>query len=72
MRDDFAVFILTHGRAKTSVTQNTLAGAGYTGKVYFVLDDEDEQAPEYEERFGKDKIVVFNKKSYIFAIIFSN
>lgn len=65
MRDDFAVFILTHGRAKTCITQDTLAESGYTGKYYFLLDDEDSQAPEYEARFGKEKIKIFCKSQYM-------
>ena len=39
MRDDFAVFILTHGRANNMHTYKALQKAGYTGKVIFVLDD---------------------------------
>lgn len=61
MRDDFAVFILTHGRPDNVKTFDTLKKQGYTGKLFFILDDEDETIPEYEKRFGRDRIVVFNK-----------
>lgn len=44
MRNDFAVFILTHGRADNVVTVPAIKKAGYTGKIYFIIDDEDEQA----------------------------
>ena len=40
MRDDFAVFILTHGRARQQKTLATLKKCGYTGKLFLVIDDE--------------------------------
>lgn len=49
MRNDFAVFILTHGRADNVVTVPAIKKAGYTGKIYFIIDDEDEQAEEYKK-----------------------
>lgn len=61
MRDDFAIFILTHGRADHVFTMDTLRRQGYTGRWYMILDDEDDQAPEYIRRFGKDHIIIFNK-----------
>ena len=61
MRDEFAVFILSHGRADNVKTFATLKRQGYTGKIFFILDDEDETAHEYEERFGRENIIVFNK-----------
>lgn len=62
MRDDFAVFILTHGRADNIVTARMLKKTNYTGKVYFIIDDEDEQQEQYKELFGKDSVIVFNKQ----------
>ena len=62
MRDDFAVFILSHGRPNNVKTVDTLEKQGYTGKLFFILDDEDKTVQEYEERFGRDKIIVFNKR----------
>ena len=38
MRNDFAVFILTHGRADNVVTVPAIKKAGYTGKIYFIID----------------------------------
>lgn len=52
MRDDFCAFILTHGRPDKVYTYNTLLKAGYTGKVYIVIDDEDKAEAEYRKRFG--------------------
>lgn len=60
MRDDFAAFILTHGRPDRIYTIDTLRGAGYTGKIYIVIDDEDDTEPEYRKRYG-DKVVQFCK-----------
>ena len=37
MRDDFAAFILTHGRADNVITYNTLRKQGYTGKIILLI-----------------------------------
>lgn len=58
---DFAVFILTHGRADNVITYNTLKRCGYTGEIYLIIDNEDKQAEKYYQNFG-DKVVMFNKK----------
>lgn len=62
MRDDFAVFILTHGRADNVVTYHALQRAKYSGKTYFIIDNEDDQADEYREKYGADRVIVFNKQ----------
>lgn len=59
--DSFAVFILTHGRAKNVLTVRALQNSGYTGKTYIIIDDEDEQEPEYRQLFG-DAVIKFCKK----------
>ena len=51
MRDDFAVLILTHGRADNVVTMKTLQRQGYSGKWYMVIDDEDDMADDYRRNF---------------------
>lgn len=61
MNENFAVLILTHGRAEKVITLNTLKKAGYTGKTYLVIDDEDSQEDLYREKFG-DMIIQFCKK----------
>lgn len=61
---DFAVFIISHGRAETLTTYDVLRKSGYTGKIYVVIDDLDNQRHEYEKRFGFDTILVFAKKKY--------
>lgn len=61
MRDDFAVFILTHGRPDNVITYNTLQKMGYKGKTYLVIDNEDKKADEYYKNFGKDNVIMFDK-----------
>jgi len=63
-RKDFAVFILTHGRADNVVTYNTLRKQGYTGRIYLMVDDEDKQVDEYKKRY-KDQVIVFSKQDAI-------
>ena len=60
MMDDFAVFILTHGRANNVVTYETLMRKGYSGRWYVVIDNEDEQENQYRERFG-EHVLQFDK-----------
>jgi hypothetical protein len=38
MENNFAVFILTHGRPDNVKTFNTLKKCGYTGKIYFIVE----------------------------------
>jgi hypothetical protein len=60
MREDFCAFILTHGRPDKVHTLRTLQRHGYTGKVFIVIDDEDETAGEYKRIYGDD-VLVFSK-----------
>lgn len=62
MRDDFAVFILTHGRPFKVVTFDTLIKSGNTNKVYLVVDNEDLTINSYYEKFGRENVIVFDKK----------
>lgn len=59
----FAVFILTHGRPNKVITYNSLRKAGYTGKIYLIIDDEDQTAHEYIQTFGEQNVIQFNKKA---------
>ena len=61
MRDDFAVFILSHGRAGSLTTVNSLKKAGYTGKWFVIIDDLDDQRDAYAEKFGEN-VITFDKK----------
>jgi len=59
---DFAVFILTHGRPNKVKTYDLLIRSNYTGKIYIIIDDEDETADQYYNLFG-NKVIMFNKES---------
>lgn len=59
--DDFAVFILTHGRPDTIHTLDTLKRGNYTGKWYLVIDNEDKQAERYYEKYGRERVIMFDK-----------
>ena len=62
MDRNFAVFILSHGRAGKVYTFDTLRKQGYSGKIYIIIDNEDEQESEYKKRFKN--VIVFDKKKY--------
>lgn len=64
MRDDFAAFILTHGRADNVITYNTLRKQGYTGKIILLIDNEDAQIDDYKSKYG-DEVFVFDKQKAI-------
>lgn len=61
--DSFCVFILTHGRPDNVITYHTLKKCGYTGLIYFVVDNEDKTVNRYIENFGSDRVIVFDKKA---------
>lgn len=61
IRDNFAIFILSHGRADNMLTIKTLDRCGYSGKWYIIIDNEDAQADLYYSTFGKDKVIMFDK-----------
>jgi len=60
--NNFAVFILTHGRPNNVITYRTLRKGGYTGAIYIIVDNEDSTIDEYKKNFG-DKVIVFDKKA---------
>ena len=60
-KNNFAVFILSHGRAENIITLETLKKCGYTGKTYIIIDDEDKQQDLYKKIYG-NMIIQFSKK----------
>ena len=58
---DFAIFILTHGRPEKVKTIKTLQKVGYAGKIYIIIDNEDQTADQYYDKF-KDQVIMFDKK----------
>jgi hypothetical protein len=59
----FAVLILTHGRPDSVVTDKTLRRSGYTGPIWYLIDNEDKSANEYRERYGSS-VIQFDKRRY--------
>jgi len=51
MRDDFCVFILTHGRPDKVHTYSTLLTSGCTAQIYFIIDDEDLTGKQYVKNY---------------------
>lgn len=60
MDNNFAAFILTHGRPDNVKTYDTLKKCGYTGKVFIVIDNEDKTGDEYRKKFGSI-VIEFDK-----------
>lgn len=58
--EDFAAFILTHGRPDRLHTLDSLRKHGYTGRVVILIDNEDKTAAEYHKRYGS-MVHVFDK-----------
>lgn len=61
--DDFAVFILTHGRPNNVITKKSLERSGYTGRIYYIVDNEDKKAKDYIHNFGQEAVRIFDKKA---------
>ena len=72
MRNDFAIFILTHGRPNKQFTLRTFLNCGYTGMWYLVLDDTDDTIQQYIDIYGSEHIIVFDKNYYINSDRFDN
>lgn len=64
MKDELCVLILSYRRAERVDTVKTLEKCGYTGPWYIVLSSDDPTIEKYKEKFGADKIVVFDKDPY--------
>ena len=57
--NNFAVFILTHGRPDNIKTLKTLKNCGYTGKIYYIVDNEDKTIKNYQDNYGVDNVKIF-------------
>lgn len=58
---NFAVFVLSHGRYNNIKTLKALHKGNYTGDWYIVIDNEDKQAMDYFKKYGRDKVIMFDK-----------
>jgi hypothetical protein len=63
MDNNFAVFILTHGRPNNLKTLQTLKKCGYTGATYLIVDNEDKTLDTYLSTYGDSMVKVFDKKA---------
>lgn len=64
MENDFAVFILTHGRSNNIKTLDLLKKSWYNkSEIYLIVDNEDKKLQKYITRFGSKMIKVFDKKA---------
>lgn len=61
IKGNFAVFILAHENPDRVVTWTCLEKYGYTGKKYIVLDDQDKCISQFQDKYGKDNILLFSK-----------
>lgn len=61
MEPNFAVLIISHGRADRVYTYKALRNAGYTGKIILIVDNEDSDADNYIKNFGQNNVVIFDK-----------
>lgn len=59
---DFCILIISHRRSNSVVTWQTLDKKKSKYPRYIVLDDTDDEIELYERKFGKDKVIVFNKE----------
>lgn len=56
-----AILIPTYKRADNLITYKTLRKAGYNGKIYLIVGDDDKTLVEYEKKY-KNEVVVFSKE----------
>ncbi len=60
--DNFALFILSHGRSDRIHTLKALHNAGYTGDWHIIIDDQDETADQYYKLYP-GKVIIFDKEA---------
>lgn len=57
----FCVIIIAHGRPEMTDTYDLLRDSGYTGKVVFLVDNEDKKVQGYYDRHGDKNVFMFDK-----------
>lgn len=57
---NYCAFILTHGRPNNVKTEKTLRNCGFTGEIFYIVDDEDKTLTEYQKKYGKN-VITFSK-----------
>lgn len=61
--NEFAAFILTHGRPDNVLTYDSLKKSGYTGRIVLIIDNEDKHKQQYHDKYGNE-VYEFNKTEY--------
>lgn len=61
MREDFCVFIITHGRPNRVQTYALIRRQGYTGRIILLMDTDDSTYPEYCKLYPESDIIRFSK-----------
>lgn len=64
MENNYVLFILSNNRPNNIITLKTLNAYGFKGNYYIIIDNEDKHINEYQNLYGKEKIVIFDKKYY--------
>lgn len=59
-KDNFVIFIISHGRAETMTTYNILKSMGCQYPIYIVIDDTDKQIDLYKKKY--ENVIVFDKE----------
>lgn len=69
MQNEFAVFIVTHGRPYTQKTLESLRAQGYTGDIWLVVDNEDNTRyklyESYIHAYSHNYMWTFNKQYWV-------
>lgn len=69
--EKFCIFILSYGRADYIKTYEKIKEAGYTGEIYVIVDDSDEDLNKYKKKF-KSELLIFNKEEYMKKVDYMN
>ena len=60
-KNNFAIFIISHGRAETMTTYNELMKRKCSSPVYIIVDNQDKQVEAYQQKY--ENVVVFDKEA---------
>lgn len=63
--NNFAVFILTHGRPDRVITLTKLREQNYSGRIVLVLDDQDKSIDKYQKNYSDCEFYIFSKEEAI-------
>jgi hypothetical protein len=63
LRNDFCIFVISHNKPDNdTIKQLNLDNCHYP--IYLVIDDKDSCIDGYIHKYGKDKVLIFNKENY--------